>query len=359
MVNDHEVSWTHMDESGFKDALALAQEARERVEAHDTTTHHHGVRVAQWALMIARRLPGFNRRRLRVLEISALLHDYGKLMIPRTVLNKPGKLDDHEWALVRKHPEVGAMTAPVSENFVEKGVILWHHKWFDGRSYPAGRMAGHEIPIEARITAVADVFDAVTSSRSYHVGGKGKDPSEAIKILNDAAGTQLDPNLVALFKTIYQDSQGRDAEAIGIPTMTVRSVLAGEMERVRRYLGNELGDFDKDDPLGGSIPSPEMVDDLVQKIVRANLNEESARNIVLEALNQPLPESFHPEDLDMTATEWRDATTRAGNHEEAVLYMPREASARLPYLSVVVFQGFLWLTVGEQVGERTMISLVR
>lgn len=356
---DEELSWTNLDERGFKEALDLAQEARERVEAHDTTTHHHGVRVAQWALMIAQRLPGFNRRRLRVLEISALLHDYGKLMIPQAVLSKPGKLDDHEWALVRKHPEVGAMTAPVNENFVEKSVILWHHKWFDGRGYPTGRLSGLAIPIEARITAVADVFDAVTSARSYHVGGKGKDPSEAIGILNDAAGTQLDPNLVALFKIIYQESQGNVSEAIGIPTMTVQSVLAAEMERVRKYLEAEIGSFNHDDPLGGETPSPALVDDLVRRIVRANLNQESALNIVLAVLKQPLAESFLPENLDMTEVEWRDAVTRAGNHQEAVLYLPKEEAARLPYLSVVVFQGHLWLSVGEQAGARTMISLVR
>ena len=356
---DDAVSWTNLDERGFKEALELAQEARERVEAHDSTTHQHGVRVAQWALMIAGCLPGFDRRRMRVLEISALLHDYGKLMIPQAVLNKLGKLDDHEWALVRKHPEVGAMTAPVNPDFVEKGVILWHHKWFDGGGYPAGRMSGLEIPVEARITAVADVFDAVTSARSYHKDGKGKDPADAIRILDEAAGTQLDPNLVALFKNIYTESQGDVSEAIGIPTITVKSVLWGEKERVRKYLKAAIGPFDPENPLGIDTPTREIVDDLVGKIVRANLNEESARNIVLDVLKQTVPESFNPGDLEMSDVEWRDATTRAGNHEEAVLYLPRGEMGRVPYLSVVVFQGQLWLSVGEQVGNRIKISLVR
>jgi hypothetical protein len=355
---DDSLSWTDIDERAFKEALDLAQEARRRVEAYDTQTHHHGVRVAQWATLMAQRLPSFDRRRLRVLEISAMLHDYGKLMIPLEILNKPGKLDDHEFSLIKKHPEVGAMTAPVNPDFVEKGAILWHHKWFNGKGYPAGNLSGHAIPIEARITAVADVFDAITSSRLYHAGGVGTEPYKAIEYMKQAAGTQLDPALVTLFQTIYEDSkQGADGE-VGIPTLTASSVIMSEANRVRHYIEREIGEFDPQDPISGSHLPDGLVDRLIQVEVRANLDEYSARNIVLHVLRLPLSETFCQDDLAMDQHEYQDAVKRAGNHQEAVLYI-RNDFRRLSYMSIVVFQQQLWFCIAEQAGDRNRISLIR
>jgi len=352
-------NWDIRDEASFREALEAAQEARKRVEDHDPQTHQHGVRVSQWALLMAGRLPSFTLRRRRRLEISALLHDYGKLMIPSSILNKPGPLEEHEWALVRHHPQVGALSAPVNPEFVEKGAILWHHKAWDGGGYPAGGPSGQGIPIEARITAVADVFDAITSKRSYHPEGQGVAPSQAVGVLRELAGSVLDPTLVALFESICVETAGEiGGKAAGIPTLSIQWVIAGEVARARKYLERELGPFDTDDPLVGEPPPPWLVDRIVGKMVRANLDADSARNVVLYVLRQPLEETFRQEDLAMDDSDVSEAVRRAGNHDEAMIHV-RSDHPRLPYMSVVVFSGRLWLCVGEKSGDRTAVSLIR
>ena len=351
-------TWTDLDQARFQEALALAHEARQRVEAHDPQTHEHGVRVAQWAVLIAMRLPGFDRRRLRRLEISALLHDYGKLMIPASILNKPGKLDEHEWELIRRHPEIGAMSAPVSPEFVNRDAILWHHKRFDGGGYPAGDLKGLEIPIEARITSVADVFDAVASNRAYHENGKGMPPEKASEVLMKASGTALDPTLVTLFTTIVGETSSAVGGNIGFQTLAVASVIQVEVARVRKYLRREIGPFDENDPLGGLDAPPGLEDRLVNSVMRASLDEISARNIVRHVLRLPLQETFRPQDLAMEDSALREVVQRAGNHDEAILYL-RPDRSRLSYHSIVVFQGLLWLCVGEQTADRTRVMLVR
>lgn len=357
-VEEKDSLWTERDEQRFREALALAQEARQRVEAHDPQTHEHGVRVAQWAMLLAMRLPGFDRRRLRRLEISALLHDYGKLMVPASILNKPGRLDEHEWELIRRHPEIGAMSAPVSPEFVNRDAILWHHKRFDGGGYPAGDLSGLGIPIEARITSVADVFDAVASNRAYHQDGKGLPPGRALDVLNRAAGTALDPTLVALFGTIVGEAADAVGGDVGFQTLAVASVIQVEAARVRKYLRHEFGVFDPGDPLGGLEPPPGLEERLVRAVVRANLDETSARNVVRHVLRLPLPETFRREDLAMDDSALHAVVQRAGNHEEAILYLRPDRSG-LSYHSIVVFQGELWLCVGEQVADRTRVMLIR
>jgi len=350
--------WTDRDESRFQEALELAQDARKRVEAHDPLTQEHGVRVAQWAILLASRLPGFDRRRMRCLEISALLHDYGKLMIPSEILNKPGKLNEHEWELIRKHPEIGAMSAPVSKEFINKDAILWHHKRFDGGGYPNGKMKGHEIPIEARITSVADVFDAVASARAYHKDGKGMGTKKAFEILDQASGSALDPTLVTLFGTIHGDTSKSVGGQAGLKTMAVASVIAVEASKARKYLKRELGHFDFNDPLGGNTPPPGLEERIVSKLIRANLDVSSARNVVRHVLRLSLEETFRAEDMAMKDSEMREAVSHADNHEEAVLYL-KKGTSRFQYMSVVVFRRQLWLCVGEEAGDRARISLVR
>ena len=350
--------WSDRDEARFKEALDLAHEARKRVEAHDPLTQEHGARVAQWAILLAGRLPGFDLRRLRRLEISALLHDYGKLMIPSEILNKPGKLNSDEWELIKKHPEIGAMSAPVSREFINRDAILWHHKRFDGGGYPDAKMAGHDIPIEARITSVVDVFDAVASARAYHKDGKGQGTRKAFEVLNQASGSALDPTLVSLFGTIHGDTSREVGGDAGLNTMAVVSVIAVEAAKARKYLQREIGHFDANDPLGGKTPPPGLVEKLVGKLVRANLGAESARNVVLYVLRMALPETFGKEDLVMNGSEIREAVKKADNHEEAVLFLKPKTS-RFQYMSVVVFRGQLWLCIGDKEGDRTRISLVR
>ena len=350
--------WTAKDEEKFREALALAQEARERVEAHDPQTHEHGIRVARWALLIAQRLPGFDRRRLRKLEISALLHDYGKLMVPRSVLNKAGPLDPHEWQLIRMHPVVGAMMAPVSEDFVNRDAILWHHKKFDGGGYPDGDLAGYKIPVEARIISVADIFDAVISNRTYHPHGTALPPAQAMELLRRLSGSTLDPTLVMLFENVVQEVVPRSRSGVGFKTLAIASVIPSEIARAQSLLRKEIGNFDPDEPFGkGGVP-PGLEDKLVRKMVTATVDECSARNLVRYVMRLPLQETFAREDILMTDEEIKEATIRIYNHEEAVLYV-RKGAMRLSYQSIAVFQGSLWLCVGEEVGDKTRVMLIR
>jgi hypothetical protein len=176
--------------------------------------------------------------------------------------------------------------------------------------------------------------------------------------MKQAAGTQLDPALVTLFQTIYEDSkQGADGE-VGIPTLTASSVIMSEANRVRHYIEREIGEFDPQDPISGSHLPDGLVDRLIQVEVRANLDEYSARNIVLHVLRLPLSETFCQDDLAMDQHEYQDAVKRAGNHQEAVLYI-RNDFRRLSYMSIVVFQQQLWFCIAEQAGDRNRISLIR
>jgi hypothetical protein len=341
--------WIPRDEILYREALAIAHEARTRVEQHDPATNRHGIRVAHWAVMMASGLTGFDRTRMRRLEISALLHDYGKLMIPQSVLNKAGPLDEHEWTLVRRHPEVGASMAPVREEFLDRSAILYHHKWFDGRGYPENGPIREQIPIEARITAVADVFDAMTSARSYHSGRK---PREAIAIMQKAAGSQLDPGLVNRFEDVYREArQDRRSDSVGVATLQYNSFIGDLLGRFKRYLEAELGPCNPKDPLGGLPPPQGLIERLVGRLVSVNLDGESASNLVHSLLRLPLNETFGPGELDMTPDELQNAVKRDSGHAEAVIYLRSEASRR-NYMSIVVFGGQIWLYAGDDADLR-------
>src|SRR5919201_2321039 len=126
----------------------------------------HGERVCELAEAVAVRL-GWHGDRLRRLRVGARLHDVGKLAVADELWHKPGRLTDDELAQVRRHPAAGArMLARVQELRFAIPYVLFHHECWDGDGYPSGK-AGHAIPLEARILAVADAFDAMTSPRSY------------------------------------------------------------------------------------------------------------------------------------------------------------------------------------------------
>jgi putative nucleotidyltransferase with HDIG domain len=151
--------------------------------------------VAAFALKIAEalRLPEGTRR---AIKHGSWLHDCGKIGVPEAILNFPGKLSAADFEVVKKHPEWGAEVgrqANLPEEVIN--IILYHHERFDGRGYPTGAK-GTEIPLEARIVAVADVFDAMSTDRPY---AKGYDRSEAMRVMGVLRGAALDPQLVDLF----------------------------------------------------------------------------------------------------------------------------------------------------------------
>lgn len=178
------------------------------VEAKDLYTFGHSERVSMYAVALAKYLPECTKECLEKLRLTGLLHDIGKINIPEAILSKEGKLTDEEYEVIKTHPVVGARMVERIERLQElKDGVLYHHERWDGNGYPTKRK-GKDIPIEARILAIADAFDAMTSNRSYR---KGLTVDEAFQALEEGKGTQFDPQLIDVlqnvkgeFRNIYQ-----------------------------------------------------------------------------------------------------------------------------------------------------------
>jgi len=172
------------------------------LDARDRETEGHSTRVSRLTSLLAEEI-GLNGQQLKALERGALLHDIGKIGISDTILHKPGKLTDEEWKTMRIHPDIGARIVE-GIPFLKEGlpVIRYHHERWDGSGYPIG-LKEENIPIQARIFAVADVFDALTSKRSYRNKSTAE---EAIQYIQEQAGTLFDPMIVeALMKLPYKE----------------------------------------------------------------------------------------------------------------------------------------------------------
>ena len=159
------------------------------VDAKDTYTNGHSLRVAEYSREIARRA-GLSKEMQNDIYMMGLLHDVGKIGVPDAIINKPAHLTEEEFAVIRNHPVMGARILKNIKDFPKLITgARWHHERYDGRGYPDG-IAGEEIPLEARIIAVADAYDAMSSRRSYRdVLLQGKVRSEIEK----GKGTQFDP----------------------------------------------------------------------------------------------------------------------------------------------------------------------
>jgi putative nucleotidyltransferase with HDIG domain len=146
---------------------------------------------------------GLSGQQLKAIERGALLHDIGKIGISDTVLHKPGKLTDEEWKVMRIHPDIGARIVEGIPFLQEAlSIIRYHHERWNGSGYPIG-LKKEEIPIQARIFAVADVFDALTSRRSYRTKSSAE---EAIQYLKEQSGILFDPLIVeALMRLPYHE----------------------------------------------------------------------------------------------------------------------------------------------------------
>ena len=179
------------------------------LEARDPYTHGHSRRVARYSAMIAKKLdvPAAEVAKIR---LAAAVHDVGKLVVPLTILNKPGKLTDEEFAVIKRHAPVGAeMVSRVGDDELTQ-IVAHHHERLDGSGYPS-RLSGSEIPLGARIVAVADTFDALTSTRAYRPAKRHRD---VFRILREEAGTQLDPLAVQAFCSAYSGFRGIAAWSI-------------------------------------------------------------------------------------------------------------------------------------------------
>jgi putative nucleotidyltransferase with HDIG domain len=168
------------------------------LDAREHETGNHSQRVVRYSLAVARTL-GVPAHDLPDLGRGALLHDIGKIGVPDAILLKPGKLDEDEWRVMRRHPQIG-FDILRSIGFLERSaaLVLAHQERFDGRGYPHG-LAGEEIPIAARIFAIADCYDAMTSDRPYR---KALGPEKAREEIARCAGTQFDPGCAEAFLAI-------------------------------------------------------------------------------------------------------------------------------------------------------------
>ena len=168
------------------------------IDAKDEYTRHHSTRVTEFTLKIAKKM-GFSEKELGDLELAALLHDIGKIAVPEQILNKPGKLTDAEFQVVKEHSARGeSILEPVIELKDIRKIVRSHHEQYNGSGYPDG-LKGREIPLGARIMAIADTYDSITSERPYR---KAASHRFAIKEIIRCSGTQFDPEAVEHFLEI-------------------------------------------------------------------------------------------------------------------------------------------------------------
>jgi putative nucleotidyltransferase with HDIG domain len=172
------------------------------VDAKSPWTAGHSQRVTEMAVEIGRAM-GVDAKSLEALARGGLLHDIGKIAIPTSILNKQGALTPQEFALMREHPQIGArILEPIPEYGYLIPIVLQHHEWFDGRGYPFG-LAGEAIDQGARILAVADVFDALTSKRPYR---DAMSLEVAVNTIRAGRGTQFEPRVVDAFLTLLNEN---------------------------------------------------------------------------------------------------------------------------------------------------------
>ncbi|QGU94821.1 HD domain-containing protein [Clostridium bovifaecis] len=184
----------------LSDRMRKVTEMITLVENKDIYTFNHGKRVKDYCMKIGKRL-GFSKERLEVLGFASLCHDVGKINVPDEILNKPGRLTDEEMDYIKKHPQDGA-------DIVEKGflhptykIIQQHHERLDGSGYPLG-LKDKDILLEAKIIAVADTYDAMTTDRAYR---KGMDTMVAVNELRRLKGIHYDKEVVDTFEQVLKE----------------------------------------------------------------------------------------------------------------------------------------------------------
>lgn len=182
--------------------LDMVQTLRYTVEAKDTYTRGHSDRVSEYSVLIGEKL-GLPEDQIKTLRIGGLFHDIGKIGIPDSILLKPDKLSDDEYSQIKNHPAIGAHILGSADIFKDIiPIVKHHHEKYDGTGYP-GMLKGEEIPYLARIAAVADTFDAMTSRRSY----RGPIDIEHVKDeIKRCEGTQFDPQVAEAFLEILNNN---------------------------------------------------------------------------------------------------------------------------------------------------------
>ncbi len=244
-------------------SLALA------IDAKDQFTHQHILRVQRYAMATAKRL-GLSGAELEGLETGALLHDIGKLGVPEYVLLKPGRLTKEEFDKIKKHPEIGAaILDPVEFPWPVLPVVKYHHEKWDGTGYPDG-LKGDEIPYTARILAVCDVYDALTSNRSYR---KAWTHQKAIEEIRRTRGSHFDPVIADAFLEVVDEviqqmaAEGTGPLAPQAPQDSLPVTKADEAARDIRRASSELWAlYEVSQTLSSSIGVQETLEILARKL---------------------------------------------------------------------------------------------
>ncbi|MBA2725697.1 MAG: HD-GYP domain-containing protein, partial [Actinobacteria bacterium] len=203
--------------------LAVLQDLAKALEAKDPYTHGHSRRVERHVYRTAL-VMHLDADDIEDLRLAAALHDVGKIQVPSAILRKPDKLTEDEFALVRRHPEVGAVMVDPNGAPSITLAVRHHHEAWNGAGYPAG-LSGERIPLFARIIAVADAFDAMTSARPYKVARGRK---EAIDVLRASSGVQFDSEVVEAFISTLPSA---------LPAAGALLIFATPARAARRALG--------------------------------------------------------------------------------------------------------------------------
>lgn len=246
-------------------SLALA------IDAKDRYTHQHILRVQRYSVAIATEM-GFTGPDLEAIKTGALLHDIGKLGVPEYVLVKPGRLTPEEFDKIKKHPEIGeAILDPVEFPWPVLPIVRHHHEKWDGSGYPDG-LKGEEIPLNARIMAVADVYDALTSSRAYRSAWTHE---RAIETITKDAGTHFDPDVVEAFLRVIGSvvaemaMNGEGPLAIAAPTQPEAPTKAEQAAQDISKASTELWAlYEVAQSLSSSLGTQDTVEFLCRKLER-------------------------------------------------------------------------------------------
>ena len=194
---------SHLMETAKTRSIDIAEVLVGVIDARDPNLNGHSRCVQNVTMLFYRYLPANLRNEINPvsLEYAALMHDVGKLGVPEAILNKPAKLDEEEWKIMRRHPRIGVDILKPLRTFSNiSDWIEYHHERIDGNGYY--KVPGEEIPLPARIIAIADTYSAIVMRRSYKAP---KTHEDAIEIMKDVAGSQLDKGLMDIFVTIPKE----------------------------------------------------------------------------------------------------------------------------------------------------------
>ncbi len=243
-------------------SLALA------IDAKDQYTHQHIIRVQRYSVAIAEEL-GLNAIDMEGIRTGALLHDIGKLGVPEYVLLKPGKLTADEYDKIKKHPEIGAaILDPVEFPWPVLPVVKYHHEKWDGTGYPEG-LKGEAIPFTARILAVADVYDALTSTRSYRDAWTHE---RAIGVITKDSGSHFDPVVVEAFLRVIEGvvkemaTEGQGPLAPKLIEQPVTNITDKAVRDIQRASAELWALYEIAQTLSSSLGLSETLDILARKL---------------------------------------------------------------------------------------------